>query len=234
MKDIEVGVDLHFSRGGHRILDDPLYRILSLVVRGDLDPEFLDEWGRPLFGDRLGHLFGHLGNSDSPEQGGLPPGLEEFLRSFDEKRADLDRWLRYGRPPALTVDGVVVRNGCLLLIRRGNEPFKGRYALPGGFVDYGERTEDAVVREVREETGLNTSVRGLVGVYSDPARDPRGHTVSVVYLLAVSGGEPAGGDDALTAEFLPLDRLPELAFDHDIVVKDALALLGMNGPGATE
>lgn len=125
------------------------------------------------------------------------------------------------RNPRLTVDGVIIHNGRLLLIRRGREPFKDTWALPGGFVEYGETVETAVQREVREETGLETSIRRLVGVYSDPDRDPRGHTVSVAFLLAVGSGSPQSGDDAAEARWFSLDELPELAFDHAKIVRDA-------------
>jgi 8-oxo-dGTP diphosphatase len=123
----------------------------------------------------------------------------------------------------LTVDGVIVEEGKILLIKRGNEPYKGLWALPGGFVEYGETTEKAVVREVKEETGLLCNIVKLVGVYSDPDRDPRGHTVSVVYMLKVSTGGVSAGDDAVKARWFPVDELPELAFDHSIIIKDALS-----------
>lgn len=125
------------------------------------------------------------------------------------------------KTPKLTVDGVILKNNRILLIKRRNLPFKDKWAFPGGFVGYGEKTEDAVIREVLEETGLETKINDLVGVYSDPDRDPRGHTVSVVYLLDVCGGcLSGGGDDASEAKFFDLEHLPELAFDHDSIVKD--------------
>ena len=127
------------------------------------------------------------------------------------------------RNPRLTVDGVIISDAKLLLIRRGNPPFKDTWALPGGCVNYGETVEAAVRREVREETGLGTSIRRLVWVYSDPHRDPRGHTVSVVFLLAVESGTPEGGDDAMEARWFLLGELPELAFDHAKIINDALA-----------
>ncbi len=131
------------------------------------------------------------------------------------------------RNPALTVDGVLIEDGNILLIKRGREPFKGKWALPGGFVEYGERVEDAVIREFREETGLDTEIIGLLGVYSDPNRDPRGHTVSIVYLLRRKGGEIRGGDDAYEARFFPLDNLPEMAFDHEKIVRDAIKTISV-------
>ena len=126
------------------------------------------------------------------------------------------------KTPKLTVDGIILKNNRILLIKRGNPPFKGKWAFPGGFVEYGEKTEDAVIREVLEETGLDTKIKDLMGVYSDPNRDPRGHTISVVYLLDVCGGFLSGADDASEAKFFDLDKLPELAFDHEIIVKDVL------------
>ena len=121
----------------------------------------------------------------------------------------------------LTTDGIIVKNDSVLLIRRKYDPFKGKWALPGGFVEYGETTELAVVREVFEETGLRTKIVHLVGVYSDPHRDPRGHTVTIAYLLEVVGGRICSGDDSLDAKFFNLDELPELAFDHGKIIQEA-------------
>src|SRR3989454_5744491 len=90
--------------------------------------------------------------------------------------------------PAVTVDGLVLFDGKLVAIRRRNDPFRGMPALPGGFVELGETTVEAVVREVREETGLETKILRLVGVFSDPKRDPRGHVISIVYELEATGG----------------------------------------------
>ena len=126
------------------------------------------------------------------------------------------------KSPKITADGAVFKDGKILLVKRKNEPFKGKWALPGGFVEYGEKTEDAAVREVFEETGLKTSVKSLVGVYSDPTRDPRGHIITVVYLMEMVSGELCSGDDAADAKFFDLDMLPEISFDHDIVIKDVM------------
>ncbi len=119
---------------------------------------------------------------------------------------------------SLAVDGVVIKDGKLVLIRRKNWPFKGCYALPGGFVEYGEKVEEAVKREVKEETGLDAGIKKLLGVYSDPCRDPRGHMISVVYLMEAEEGELDAGDDASSAHLFSLENLPPLAFDHDIIL----------------
>ncbi|MEM2870443.1 MAG: NUDIX domain-containing protein [Thermoplasmata archaeon] len=148
----------------------------------------------------------------------LTPLGEEILRAYE----DGVRRLKRSSGPWLTVDAIVETSKGLLLVRRRHPPFQGRYALPGGFVECGETVEEAVVREVREETGLRTRVTGLVGVYSDPSRDPRGHTVSVVFSLRITGGSLKGSDDASEAAFFDIWRLPELAFDHSRVVHDYL------------
>ncbi len=127
--------------------------------------------------------------------------------------------------PSLTVDCVVFdKDERLLLIRRRNPPFQGEYALPGGFVDIGETVEAAALRELKEETGLSCKIENLVGVYSDPKRDPRRHTVSVAYRVSVpAGAKSVGGDDAEHAEFVVDWRGASLAFDHRTIVEDALA-----------
>jgi 8-oxo-dGTP diphosphatase len=125
--------------------------------------------------------------------------------------------------PSLAVDAVWFRRGRVLLVRRGRPPFRGSWALPGGFVELRETVEQAVLRELKEETGLVGRLGPLLGVYSDPHRDPRKHTVSVVFLIRGPGGTPHGGDDAASAEWVPLEPRPELAFDHGRILRDALA-----------
>ena len=122
----------------------------------------------------------------------------------------------------LTVDGLIVKNDKILLVKRKNEPFKGNWALPGGFVEYGEKVEDAVIREIIEETGFKTKIKKLIGVYSDPKRDPRGHTITVAYLLEITDGKLEFGDDASDAKFFNLKKLPKLSFDHNLIIKDML------------
>jgi 8-oxo-dGTP diphosphatase len=133
--------------------------------------------------------------------------------------------------PALTTDCVVFDpSGRVLLIKRKHEPFKGQYALPGGFVEIGETLDDACRRELRDETGIVAGMLELVGVYSDPTRDPRGHTCSVVYLAHVAAAEPQAGDDAAEAEWIEDWRSKALAFDHAQILKDAEHLAASTRP----
>jgi len=127
------------------------------------------------------------------------------------------------KTPALTTDCVIFDNtGRVLLIRRKNGPFKDSYALPGGFVDIGETLEAACRREVHEEVGIELGDLSLVGVYSDPKRDPRGHTVSVAYLALLSlVVPPRAGSDAEGAELIKDWRKLSLAFDHAMIIGDA-------------
>jgi 8-oxo-dGTP diphosphatase len=109
----------------------------------------------------------------------------------------------------------------LLLIRRKYPPYAGAYALPGGFIDVGETVEDGCRRELMEEAGIAAGELKLVGVYSEPNRDPRGHTVSVVYVGVIGPVEPTAGDDAASAEWVADWRNAEFAFDHKQIALDA-------------
>ena len=120
--------------------------------------------------------------------------------------------------PALTVDAIAVKDGQLVLIRRKNPPFQGSFALPGGFVDYGETVENAVIREFKEETGLEAEIKHFIGIFSEPDRDPRGHTISIAFELKITGGKLMAGDDALDVQLFSLDNLPDLAFDHEKIL----------------
>ena len=100
----------------------------------------------------------------------------------------------------------------IVLIERNHEP--PGWAIPGGFVELGETVEEAAAREAKEETGLTVTIKALLGVYSDPDRDPRGHTIGIVYVGEASGELRAGDDAAVARAFDPAGELPELAFDH--------------------
>ena len=124
------------------------------------------------------------------------------------------------RNPVPTVDIIIARDNQVVLIKRKNPPHG--WALPGGFVDYGESFETAARREAREETGLEVTLVRQFHTYSDPDRDPRQHTASTVFI-ATADGEPRGGDDALEARFFGADNLPQLVFDHATILQDYFA-----------
>lgn len=128
--------------------------------------------------------------------------------------------------PMLTADCVVVDSqNEVLLVQRGNEPYRGCWALPGGFMEMDETISCCAVRELREETGIKVMEDDLsiVGVYSTPDRDPRGRTVTVAYLVHVPDGTvAAAGDDAAAVQWWPIEALPPLAFDHAAIIADAV------------
>ena len=132
---------------------------------------------------------------------------------------------KYPRP-AVTADMIVLTDESvpkILLIQRGNEPFKGCWAFPGGFMNMDETTEQCARRELKEETGLEIGEIKQVGAYSAVDRDPRGRTVTVAYITHVPQILPVTGlDDAAEAKWWPINALPPLAFDHAQILRDAL------------
>ena len=129
------------------------------------------------------------------------------------------------KTPLLAADCVVLDGrGRVLLVRRKHPPFKSHYALPGGFVEIGETVEDAARRELVEETGVKAGRLQLVGIYSDPGRDPRGHTCSAVFLTRIVRARPTAGDDAAAAEWMADWRTVDLAFDHARILADACGM----------
>ena len=128
-----------------------------------------------------------------------------------------------GQQPRITVDVIITERGNprrVVLVRRRNPPHG--WALPGGFLDYGESVETGAVREALEETGLDVTLKRQFHVYSDPTRDARGHTVTIVFL-GEAEGEPVGGDDAAEASYFDIGALPDnIAFDHAAILKDFL------------
>ena len=134
---------------------------------------------------------------------------------------------KYPRP-AVTADCIVITREAepkVLLIQRGSEPFKGRWAFPGGFMNMDETTEQCAIRELEEETGLQVNNVIQIEAYSKVDRDPRGRTVTIAYLAIVDRPLVViGQDDATKAEWWPLSNLPELAFDHDRIMQDAVRI----------
>ncbi|MBN1785446.1 MAG: NUDIX hydrolase [Candidatus Methanofastidiosa archaeon] len=132
--------------------------------------------------------------------------------------------------PLLAVDSFLTDGRNILLVKRKNPPFASFWALPGGFVELGETTEHAIIREIREETGLVIFAPVLIGVFSDPKRDPRGHIVSCAYLCNHTLDNFSAGSDASDAKVFPLGKLPEsIAFDHATIIREGKKLL--NGSG---
>ena len=135
--------------------------------------------------------------------------------------------------PRVTVDAFVRdRAGRLLLVKRGRPPFLGSWALPGGFCEYGEKTEDCCTRETLEETGVTVEIGRLLGVYSDPKRDPRWHNVTILYAARPLRGEAKGSDDAAEARWFTKRDLARLdyAFDHGEIIRGLTARRRAAGP----
>lgn len=140
------------------------------------------------------------------------------------------RTFTYDYPrPAVTADSIVFCNGSdglsVLLIERANEPFKGCWAFPGGFMDMEENAEDCAKRELKEETGLEIRNISQLGAFTDVNRDPRGRTVSIAYYAVIEKSEVKGSDDAAQARWFPIDSMPSLAFDHEEILRTALKVL---------
>lgn len=123
----------------------------------------------------------------------------------------------------VSIDAVILRGSEVLLVQRGVEPQKGYWGTPGGYVEWDESAEDAAVREVKEETGLDVTDVRLVAVHSSPSRHPR-QVINIVFAATVSDGEPTSGDDALAVRWFPVDALPaQMALDHRQNITEALA-----------
>ena len=134
---------------------------------------------------------------------------------------------KYPRP-AVTGDCIVITkevNAKVLLIQRADEPYKGCWAFPGGFLNMDETIEQCAIRELEEETGLKVNDVHQIGAYSKVDRDPRGRTITVAYLAIIDSPiSVLGQDDAAKAEWWPLSALPQLAFDHNDIINDAYTL----------
>ena len=128
--------------------------------------------------------------------------------------------------PAVTADCVVFNREnnkiYVLLIKRKNEPYKDCWAFPGGFINIDESAEDAAIRELKEETGLEVSKVEQLKAYSSPKRDPRERVITIAFIAESEIKNVKGGDDAKEAGWFDIDNLPPLAFDHEIILKDAI------------
>ncbi len=150
----------------------------------------------------------------------------DYTKTFDGLYAY--RWPR----ASVTADAVLFakRDGQMhvLLIQRGNEPYKGCWAFPGGFLEMDETVARCAERELEEETGIVLTGMQLVGVYSDVERDPRGRVITAAYAAMTTMPEATAADDAAAAKWWPLNNLPKLAFDHDKILADAIRVLKIN------
>ncbi len=135
---------------------------------------------------------------------------------------------RIYKKPGVTVDAIVEVGYKILLIKRKNAPYKGKWALPGGFIEYGESAEDAVKREVSEEANLKIEISDIIGVYSDPDRDPRGHVISICFRAKGQGKEKSGSD-AMDARLFNLEEAlkEDLAFDHKKILRDYMGCINV-------
>ncbi|MGC2570156.1 MAG: NUDIX hydrolase [Candidatus Nitrosopolaris sp.] len=129
------------------------------------------------------------------------------------------------RNPIPTVDTIIQKNSHILLVRRKKDPFKGFFSIPGGFVNEGERVEDAAKREAKEETSLDIELVHILGVYSEPNRDPRGHNMSTVFIGELSSNnnmEALAQDDAAEIKWMNLEEVDNtsFAFDHKKIISD--------------
>lgn len=126
------------------------------------------------------------------------------------------------RNPTPTADIILQRDSKILMVRRKKDPFKGQLALPGGFINEGETAEEAARREAIEETTLEVEPIEILGVYSDPKRDPRKHVMSIVFVGIIVGGSDKAGDDAESIEWVELGTIEkqEIAFDHAQILRD--------------
>jgi 8-oxo-dGTP diphosphatase len=225
----EVECDLSLRRDGELIMGPEGAAVLRSIADG-----------KPIYGtsaalhlsvkrirrviDEMERTSGHqLVSRRKGAKAGLTEEGKELLDIYEShSQVAREQIERRFRNPILTVDGILPFEGGIVLVRRGREPGRGRLALPGGIVEYGETVETAVRREFLEETGLTTRVVRLLGVYSDPERDPRGHFISLLFELRYEEGDIRPGDDAAEAVVMPITDITDLAFDHGNMVNDYL------------
>lgn len=128
------------------------------------------------------------------------------------------------RHPAVTVNWIIERGNKILLQKRAMTPFKNHWEIGGGFINYGETVEDALVREVKEETGFGVKPKGIIGVYSDPKRDPRGHAVSIFFAVNIIGGKLRINEEVKEFKWFRINEIDfnSLGFDHAKLINDYL------------
>ncbi|MGC8700702.1 MAG: NUDIX domain-containing protein [Thermoplasmata archaeon] len=218
---------------GNYVMGEGLYLLLKNIsifenlskAVNELNMSYRNGWGKIReVEERLGKKIIETKRGGSPRgETKLTDFGKELMETYEKYNDVLSYYIK--RPykvPSIAVDGVLIESNKILLIKRKNDPFKDKYALPGGFVEYGETVEEAITREIREEISIEIRILSIVGIYSSPDRDPRGHTISIAYLIEKIEGTPKAGDDASEIRLFNLNKLPDLAFDHGLIIKDAL------------
>ncbi len=139
-------------------------------------------------------------------------------------------WKEPAKSPKIAVDSLIVKGNKIVLLNRAIEPFKGMLDFPGGFVEYGETVEHAVVREAEEETGLKVKIKEILGVYSEKSRDPRFHALTIAFIAEHIGGKLKGSFEG-EPKWYDLDKInfKDLGFDHAKILKDYLEWRKKNG-----
>jgi len=232
MSDYTKKFRMWFERDGRVIFGDGRARLLNLIAETgslrkaaeEMEMSYRHAWG----------VIKEMNESAGEpmvisERGGSRGGstlltalAENLLAEYEKSRGGMEKTLKYGRID-VAADAVILMGENVVLIKRKNEPYRGMYALPGGFLEDGETLEECVLREVKEETALICRIDGLIGVFSEIDRDPRGRTVSAAYLLRPVSEDiaPAPGDDASEIKLVPLSEIEgkKLAFDHARIIK---------------
>lgn len=227
----ELAYRLWLRKDDRFIISEGRARLLKLIKKygslaraaDEMAMSYRHAWGvikkiEETTGERI--VVSERGGQEGGASNLTPEGLRLLEQYESQKRVFDDQLKMMYKRPILAADGIIIEDNSIVLIKRGKDPHKGKYALPGGIVEYGEKIENCVIREVKEETGLETKILDLVGIYSDPSRDPRGHVISAVFHLLPVGGTLRGGDDATDACLFPLSKIPDLAFDHREIVRD--------------
>lgn len=228
-----VKAKIWLEKDGHFVMGEGRAELLRLIEKSGSITTAAETMGmsyRHAWGviKRISNSLG--GDVVKSERGGREGGRSdltslgrEALREYERYNAMMRSLLGKDQPPRLAVDGIASLEGKLVSVRRKYPPFRGHLALPGGMVEHGETVEQAVSREVREETGLDVRAKRIVGVYSDPRRDPRGHVISVAFEVEILGGKLKSGSDAESLELIDFNKASDLAFDHSKIVEDYLS-----------
>ncbi|MEM0449697.1 MAG: NUDIX hydrolase [Methanomassiliicoccales archaeon] len=225
----EISLDIELSKNGKLILNAPRARLLEAIKSHGSFRKAISALGleesealNTIASIQEANGQGSILCSEGKELVLSSCGLRLLMDYHGHLAWAREHLQRRFRNPILTVDGILLLKEGLVLVRRGKEPFKGWLALPGGIVEYGETVEEAVKREIREETGLEVEPIRLIGAYSRPGRDPRGHFITLAFELRSISGSLKAGDDAQDVVVIPIEKIDSLAFDHLEILHDFL------------